>query len=76
MSLRVTLVQSELAWEAPLENCRHFAELLRPLADNNQVTDLIVLPEMFSTGFSMASKKLAESMTGPTVPGCASRRSA
>ena len=67
MSLRVTLVQSELAWEAPLENCRHFAELLKPLAHHNPVTDLVILPEMFSTGFSMASKKLAESMTGPTV---------
>jgi len=67
MSLRATLVQSELAWEAPLENCRHFAELLKPMAHHNPVTDLVILPEMFSTGFSMASKKLAESMTGPTV---------
>jgi len=67
MSLRVALVQSELAWEAPLKNRLHFAEMLKPLAQSNQVTDLIILPEMFSTGFSMASKKLAESMTGPTV---------
>jgi len=62
--LRVTLVQSEIAWEAPAANRHRLAEHFRGLAGH---TDLIVLPEMFSTGFSMEAEALAESMNGPTV---------
>ena len=62
--LRVTLVQSEIAWEAPAANRHRLAEHFRGLAGH---TDLIVLPEMFSTGFSMDAATLAESMNGPTV---------
>ena len=62
--LRVTLVQSEIAWEAPAANRHRLAEHFRGLAGH---TDLIVLPEMFSTGFSMNTAPLAESMNGPTV---------
>jgi omega-amidase len=60
--LNVTLVQTELAWESAPENLTHFDSLL-----NGVATDLVVLPEMFSTGFSMSSAALAESMEGPTV---------
>jgi len=62
--LRVTLVQSEIAWESPSANRHRLAEHFRGLAGH---TDLIVLPEMFSTGFSMHAGTLAESMNGPTV---------
>ncbi|MCW5899960.1 MAG: amidohydrolase [Flavobacteriales bacterium] len=62
--LRVTLVQSMLHWEDAEANRRMFAERLRALADT---TDLVLLPEMFTTGFSMRSEGLAESMDGPTV---------
>jgi omega-amidase len=62
--LRVTLVQSEIAWEAPAANRHRLAEHFRGLAGH---TDLIVLPEMFSTGFSMDAAAFAESMNGPTV---------
>ena len=62
--LRVTLVQTELAWQAPATNRRALAAHLRGLAGH---TDLIVLPEMFSTGFSMDAEGLAETMDGPTV---------
>ena len=62
--LRVTLVQSEIAWEAPAANRHRLAEHFRGLAGH---TDLIVLPEMFSTGFSMDAGTHAESMNGPTV---------
>lgn len=48
--METALVQSELVWENPAENRRHFADLLRPLAGS---VDLIVLPEMFTTGFTM-----------------------
>jgi omega-amidase len=62
--LRVTLVQSEIAWEAPAANRHRLAEHFRGLAGH---TDLIVLPEMFSTGFTMDAATFAESMNGPTV---------
>ena len=65
MSLRFYLVQSALAWEDPAANLSHFAEQLeaQPPAQGS----VVVLPEMFSTGFSMASARLAEPMSGPTV---------
>lgn len=62
--LRVTLVQSMLHWEDAEANRTMFAGKLRELKGT---TDLIVLPEMFTTGFSMRSAALAETMEGPTV---------
>lgn len=62
--LRVTLVQTELAWQDPAANRRSLAAHFRGLAGH---TDLVVLPEMFSTGFSMDTGPLAEEMSGPTV---------
>jgi predicted amidohydrolase len=62
--LRVTLFQTELAWQDPAANRRALAAHFRGLAGH---TDLVVLPEMFSTGFSMAAESLAEDMDGPTV---------
>jgi len=62
--LRVTLVQAELQWEEPEANRAAFARRLRPLAGR---TDLCVLPEMFTTGFTMRGAELAESMDGVTV---------
>jgi omega-amidase len=62
--LRVTLVQTELAWQDPAANRRGLAAHFRGLAGH---TDLVVLPEMFSTGFSMDAETLAEDMEGPTV---------
>jgi len=63
-TLRVTLVQSDIAWQDPTQNRRRLAAHFRGLAGH---TDLIVLPEMFSTGFSMDAEALAEPMDGPTV---------
>lgn len=62
--LNVTLVQQALAWQDAGANRARFAELLAPLAGR---TDLVVLPEMFTTGFSMRAAGLAEDMAGPTV---------
>lgn len=62
--LRVTLVQTELIWEdrdANLEN------LSRLLTDVSGSTDLIILPEMFTTGFTLKGEKLADKMAGVTV---------
>ncbi len=64
MNLRVTLVQQSLAWHDAAANRTHFDALLAPLAGR---TDVVVLPEMFPTGFSMEVEKLAEPVNGPTV---------
>ena len=63
-TLRVTLVQAELAWHDPDANRRRFEQLLLPLAGR---TDLVVLPEMFTTGFTMAAASVAEPARGPTL---------
>ena len=63
-NLRVTMIQSDLAWQDAAENRRRLAAHFRGLAGH---TDLIVLPEMFATGFSMDAERLAEPMDGPTV---------
>ena len=63
MSLRVTLVQQSIIWQDAAANRAHLDALLAPLTKN---TDLIVLPEMFPTGFSMDAERLAEPVDGPT----------
>lgn len=62
--LKVTLIQADLAWEDVNANLAAFGRLIDTLADE---TDLIVLPEMFTTGFSMQAAALAEEMEGPTL---------
>ncbi|MEM6377792.1 MAG: amidohydrolase [Bacteroidota bacterium] len=62
-SLRVTIVQAHLIWEKIQQNLDHFTKLLATIKES---TDLVLLPEMFTTGFSMEAKKLAETIPGPT----------
>ena len=63
MNLRVSLVQTDLVWEDPAANC---AQLEERLADLTGKTDVVVLPEMFATGFSM-SPSGAEIGRGPVL---------
>jgi predicted amidohydrolase len=63
-TLKVTLVQAALAWHDAAANRRKFETLLAPLAGN---TDLVALPEMFTTGFTMQPESAAEIANGPTV---------
>ena len=63
-NLNITLLQTELDWENAEANRRRFDNMLQRLDVD---TDLIVLPEMFSTGFSMNADRLAESMQGASV---------
>jgi predicted amidohydrolase len=63
-SLHISILQMDLAWEAPAENLRKAEKLLEQA---QPTTDLIVLPEMFSTGFSMKPQRIAENMHGPTM---------
>ncbi|UII33534.1 amidohydrolase [Fulvivirga ulvae] len=58
-NLKVTLIQSPLYWQDPDANLAMFEEKIWQI---NEATDLIILPEMFSTGFSMQAEKLAEPM--------------
>jgi predicted amidohydrolase len=62
--LTLTLIQTELAWEDILTNLSRFDAEIDSLAS---ATDLIILPEMFSTGFSMGAPDLAEPMDGASV---------
>ena len=63
-TLSVTLVQSDLLWGDKQANLEM---LSRKIAAIKEKTELVVLPEMFSTGFNMDAKNLAEKMDGPTV---------
>ena len=63
-TLTITLVQSELVWHEPAINRGRFAERLAPLAGRS---DLIVLPETFTSGFTMAADAVAEPPDGPTL---------
>ncbi len=64
-NLRVTIVQAKLVWEQPHKNIAHFTDLLNDVQSGD--TDLIVLPEMFNTGFSMNATLLAEQTGGPSM---------
>lgn len=63
-NLRVSLLQAFLHWEDKTANLQQFAAQLAPLASH---TDLVILPEMFTTGFSMNPAKLAEGMSDATM---------
>ena len=63
--LRITPVQTLQHWEDKAANLAHFTNVLAPLQPEE--TDLVVLPEMFTTGFTMNAASLAEPMNGPTM---------
>lgn len=63
-NLNITLMQADLHWHDPPANRRMFAKLA---ADCAATTDLIVLPEMFTTGFTMEAEQVAEDLNGDTV---------
>ena len=62
--LHVVGIQADLFWENPSKNRASFEEKINGLLEN---TDLIVLPEMFTTGFTMNPQKVAEKMDGTTI---------
>jgi predicted amidohydrolase len=64
MSLTFTLIQTHLHWEVKLANLMMLEE---KIASIKQKTEVVILPEMFSTGFSMEPERFAETMDGPTV---------
>ena len=63
-SIRISIVQTDIVWENKQENLRLLHEKLQSLRGT---TEIVVLPEMFSTGFSMQSDMLAEANSGETI---------
>jgi predicted amidohydrolase len=62
--LRVALVQGDTRWHDPAGNRAYYGDLIAPLAGRS---DLVVLPETFTSGFSNEALASAEDMQGPTV---------
>lgn len=62
--LKIIGIQADLVWENPKQNIAFFEKKIKSLENE---ADLIVLPEMFTTGFTMNPEKVAEKMTGFSV---------
>jgi len=62
--LKIALIQSDLAWENPKQNRAHFSKIINTISTP---IDLVILPEMFTTGFSMNPESIAETMDGETI---------
>ncbi len=62
--LNIALVQTNLIWENPEENRVLISKKIAAIPKH---TDVVVLPEMFTTGFTMNPVKWAETMNGDTV---------
>ena len=63
-TLTITTVQTNLVWEEKTANLRLLEKKINEIPER---TELVVLPEMFSTGFSMNVEQLAEKMDGDTI---------
>ena len=62
--LKITIVQTDLAWRDAESNLQHFDRLIATISEP---TDLIILPEMFTTGFAMSPESLAEEPNSKTL---------
>jgi omega-amidase len=62
--LKITTIQTNLFWENKKANLQMLEEKIKSIAEK---TEVVVLPEMFSTGFSMKPELLAETMQEETV---------
>ena len=62
--LKIALLQSNLVWENPEQNRLNFSAKINSISN---AVDIIVLPEMFTTGFTMNANQVAETMTGETI---------
>ena len=62
--MKIALLQTSLSWENPIENRSHLSQKINGFLED---VDLIVLPEMFTSGFTMNPKAVAETMEGETV---------
>jgi omega-amidase len=63
-NLKITLIQTDISWHNKVANIERFNELIK---HHGKGSDLIILPEMFTTGFTMKPMEYAENMDGPAV---------
>jgi predicted amidohydrolase len=62
--MNVLLLQTDVKWQSPAENCRR----MRAFIDSSPQSDLVIMPEMFSTGFCVSPQGVAEpSNSSPTL---------
>jgi len=59
--MNITIIQPDIIWENKKENIKQYTKIISNNTDNK---DIIILPEMFTTGFTMEPKKFAEKMGG------------
>lgn len=62
--MKIALLQMPLLWENPKQNRNYFEGIINSITET---IDLIVLPEMFTSGFTMNPKAIAETMQGDTI---------
>ncbi|WCO01434.1 amidohydrolase [Psychroserpens ponticola] len=62
--LKIALIQSNLVWENPEQNRHNFSA---KIASITHPVDIIILPEMFTSGFTMNADSVAETMNGKTI---------
>jgi len=62
-SLKIAAIQFDIKWESKHENLQIIEKSLEKFSE----TDIILLPEMFTTGFTMQAKKFSENMGGKTI---------
>ena len=62
--LKIAIIQTDLVWEDPEQNRQHFTEKIDAILER---IDLIILPEMFTSGFTMQPKNVSETMSGITI---------
>ena len=62
--MRLSIIQTDLVWESPQKNLLSLEKKMKELAGK---TDLVVLPETFSTGFTMQTEQFSEAMDGETM---------
>ena len=62
--LKIALIQANLVWENPTQNRINFSEKIKAISES---VDLFVLPEMFTSGFTMNAEAVAETMDGETL---------
>lgn len=62
--MKIALIQAPLVWENSQANRAYFEEKIKSIS---QEIDIVILPEMFTTGFTMEPKNLWETMEGETI---------
>lgn len=62
-SLQIAAIQFDIKWESKHENLRIIEKYLSKISE----TDIVLLPEMFTTGFTMQAQKFSENMEGETI---------